>query len=194
MKHIGALFALCLTMAVAVPLAAQNPMPRTPRLDRPRARQGALRPGQQPGAPQNRAQLEQAVRRRMYQVVRNRVGLDDRQMQQLQRVNQQFEPRRRELNQQERDIRLSLRAQMTSASPDQARIESDWKRLRELQRQRLDILDQEDAQLAGFMTPLQRARYHAVQEQLRRRVEQMVQRRAAGAGAALDDSVPPPAR
>ena len=193
------LVAICLTAVAAAPAFAQGTTPREQRLERQRLRQ-ERRQGQlgqqQPGTNANRQQLVQQLQRKMYQVVKMRVGLDDGQMQQLQGVNRQFAPRRRDLNQQERATRQSLRAEMTSASPDQQKIDAQWKQLRVLQRQRLDILDQEDAQLSGFMTPLQRARYHAIQEQLRRQVEQ----RGAGAPGApanrppTDTSAAPPAR
>lgn len=190
------LLGACLTMAAAAPVVAQGTTPREQRLERQRARQerrqGQL--GQQPGANANRQQLVQQLQRKMFQVVKTRVGLDDGQMDKLQRVNRQFAPQRRDLNQKERAIRKSLRAEMTSASPDQQKIESEWKQLRALQRQRLDILDQEDNQLAGFMTPLQRTRYHAIQEQLRRQVELRAGAAAAGNAPVADSATTLPPR
>ena len=195
MNKLGIVLGLCLTVGAAAPAAAQGGTPREQRLERQRIRQERrqqmLGQARQPGGNANRQQLVQALQRKVYQVVKTRVGLDDGQMQKLQQVNRQFAPRRRNLNQQERALRQSLRAEMTSASPDQQKIEQQWKQLRDLQRQRLDILDQEDSQLAGFMTPLQRTRYHAIQEQLRRQVEM----RAAGAGGqppADSAATPPP--
>jgi len=185
----------CLTAAAMAPALAQGTTPREQRLERQRIRQERRQAlgQQQPGANPNRQQLVRQLQQKMYQVVKTRVGLNDDQMERLQRVNRQFAPQRRDLNQQEKAVRQSLRAEMTSASPDQQKIDSDWKQLRALQRQRLDILDQEDSQLAGFMNPLQRARYHAIQEQLRKQVEQ----RAGAAGAACQPpadtaSGPPP--
>lgn len=198
MTKLGVMLGLCLTIGAGVPAMAQGVTPREQRLERQRIRQQRRQEmlgQQQPGANANRQQLVQALQRKVYQVVKTRVGLDDGQMQKLQGVNRQFAPRRKQLNEQERALRQSLRAEMTSASPDQQKIEQEWKQLRGLQRQRLDILDEEDAQLASFMTPLQRARYHAIQEQVRRQVEQ---RAAGGAGAAanrpLADSAAAPPR
>ena len=195
MTKLGVILGLCLTVGAAAPAVGQRVTPREQRLERQRLRQERRQQtlGQQPGAGANRQQLVQALQQKVYQVVKTRVGLDDGQMQRLQGVNRSFAPRRKQLNEQERTLRQSLRAEMTSASPDQQKIEDQWKQLRGLQRQRLDILDEEDAQLAGFMTPLQRARYHAIQEQLRRQVEQ----RAAGAAVnrpLADSSATPPPR
>ena len=52
----------------------------------------ALLPGQQTGANPERAVLEQQVRARAAQITRERLGLTDAQMQQLQRVNSRFGP------------------------------------------------------------------------------------------------------
>jgi len=46
-----------------------------------------------------------------------------------------------------------------------------------IQRTRIDLAEQEQRDLAKFMQPAQRAGYLALQEQLRRRVEQMRRRR-----------------
>jgi hypothetical protein len=83
-------------------------------------------------------------------------------------VNQRFE------------TRLALRdAMRDSAGTDQSRISGYLDKLMQLQRQRIDLLEQEQRDLAQFMTPLQRARYTALQEQVRRRIDQMLRQRRA---------------
>ena len=52
-------------------------------------------------------------------------------------------------------------------------------RVLQLQRQRLDLMADEQKDLAGFLTPVQRAKYAALQEQIRRRVENARRQRAA---------------
>lgn len=59
------------------------------------------------------------------------------------------------------------------------RVAAALDRLLQVQRSRLDIVAEEQRDLAAFMTPVQRARYAALQEQLRRRVQTMQRRRAA---------------
>jgi hypothetical protein len=134
------------------------------------------------GAPGNRAQLERRFRQMLYQVTRRRVGLTDAQMNRLMPINQRFETERRAIQRQERDTRVGLRdAMRDSTHVDQTRITGYLDKLVELQRQRVDLVAQEQRDLAAFMTPLQRARYTALQEQVRRRIEQMVrQNRVAG--------------
>ncbi len=70
---------------------------------------------------------------------------------------------------------------MDTTSPDQGKIAAYEDQLVDLQRQRVAILAAEQKELSTFMTPLQVAKYRALQEQLRLRVEalrrrQMMQR------------------
>jgi len=145
-----------------------------PRRDAARPRAGIARqlPGDQQ-VPGNRAQLERRFQQMLYQMTRRRVGLSDAQMNQLVPINRRFETQRGELQQQERQTRLSLRDAMRDSTADQAKISGYLDQLVQLQRQRVDLFAQEQRDLAQFMTPLQRARYTAVQEQVRRRVEQL---------------------
>jgi hypothetical protein len=53
----------------------------------------------------------------------------------------------------------------------------------QIQRERIDLQIEEQRQLATFMSPLQRARYAALQEQIRRRLEGI---RASGVKALPD--------
>jgi hypothetical protein len=55
----------------------------------------------------------------------------------------------------------------------------------QLQRQRVELFAQEQRDLAQFMTPLQRARYTALQEQVRRRVEQLRRQNGVTADSTL---------
>lgn len=143
-------------------------------------------------APGNRAQLERRFRQMLYQVTRRRVGLSDAQMNRLMPINQRFETERRGIQRQERETRLALRdAMRDSTHADQARITSYLDKLVELQRQRVELVAREQRDLAEFMTPLQRARYTALQEQVRRRIEQMVRQNRAAADSAIAS---PPAR
>jgi len=146
--------------------------------------------GEQPA--QNRAQLEQRFQQMLFQMTRRRVGLTDVQMNQLVPVNRRFEQQRRQLQRQERETRLSLRdAMRDTAQVDQSRITGYLDKLVQLQHQRADLIEQEQRDLAQFMTPLQRARYTALQEQVRRRVEQLRRRNGANADSGATRSPTP---
>ena len=161
-----------------------------PRRESTLPRAGAARQRPDEGGTGNRAQLERRFRQMLYQVTRRRVGLTDAQMNQLMPINQRFETQRRAIQRQERDTRLALRdAMRDSTHADQPRITGYLDKLVELQRQRVELVAQEQRDLAAFMTPLQRARYTALQEQVRRRVEQMVRKNRTQGDSTL--GVPP---
>lgn len=131
----------------------------------------------------NRANLEQQVQQRIGQVTKQQLGLNDAQMAKLQETNRKFDERRRLVVDQERDVRMSLRDEMLR--PDSARqtqVAALLDRVIKTQRQRVDIQEQEQKELAGFLTPLQRAKYFALEQQVRQRVNQMRQAQMQGRG------------
>lgn len=135
-------------------------------------------PARREQAAPRRQQLEQQLRRRLWSVTKERVGLTDAQMSSLGQTTQKFDARRRSLNQAERAQRQVLRSQILAADKaDQGRVAAALDTLQQLQRQRLDIQGEEQAELAKFMSPLQRAKYVALQEQVRRRVESLRRQR-----------------
>ena len=130
-----------------------------------------------------RANLQARVRQRLAAVVRQRLNLTDDQMRQLTAVNAGYEGRRRALLSEERNARMSVRAELQRGQgADQKRVEAALADLFRVQRARIDLAEQEQRQLAKFLQPSQRAGYLALQEQLRRRVDEMRQRRGNPAG------------
>jgi hypothetical protein len=135
----------------------------------------------------SRAQLEQQVRERIAQVTRERLGATDEQMTKLQATNQKFDEQRRLLVDQERTARVALRKQMLRPDPaQQEQVSVLLDRVNTLQRQRLDINEAEQKELSGYLSPVQRAKYFALEQQVRQRVNQMrqAQAQAEGRGAA----------
>lgn len=134
---------------------------------------------QQPGTAARRQALEGRVRRALAGVVRKQLGLNDEQMQKLQRVDAKYAQQRRQTVRSERQTRLALRAAMQDSTPDQAKIASYMNDLVTAQRRRADILENEQKELSGFLTPLQRAKYQALRERLTRTMQNL-QRGGAG--------------
>jgi hypothetical protein len=133
----------------------------------------AQRPGPD-SAPARRQALEQRLRQRMASVVQERLRLNDDQMRRLGEVNRDIEGQRRLLHQQEREARIGLRAEvMRGDSANQDRVSRFVDQLIDVQRRRIELLSREQRALAEFMTPVQRAKYLALQDQLRRRMEEM---------------------
>lgn len=139
---------------------------------------GAQRVGGQPGTPRDRAALERRFRERYEQVVRERLALTDAQLAQLVEVNRRLDGRRRELFTEERTVRREMRQalQAPDGQANQDRVAELMDRAIRVQRSRLDLLETEQRELSAFLTPTQRAKYMGMQEQLRRRADEMRRR------------------
>jgi hypothetical protein len=159
-----------------------------------RNRNKALRPGRRmeqqppadaPGA--RRQQLEQQIRQRLWRVAKQRIGFTDDQMLRLERTSERFDVRRRELAQEEKVQRVALRSQiLADSAANQGAIAASLDKLHDLQRQRLEMQSDEQKEYATFMTPLQRAKYLALQEQVRKRLQELVRARPdSGLGATI---------
>jgi Spy/CpxP family protein refolding chaperone len=147
-------FALALAWALAAPLRAQD------------VAENSQRPA------------VQALQRRMLEVVQRTLGATDDQMRQLVDVNRKYEQERRALSQKDREARQSIRAEvLRDSQADQDKVARTLDELVEVQRQRIEIFTREQHDLARFLTPVQRAKYATLQEGLRRKVEQLRQRR-----------------
>ncbi len=170
---------LLLVVALLLPLGgaaagAQVIGRERPPLVRPGRRAEIVRDAQPPA---RRQALEAQIRRGFWRVVKQRVGFNDEQMLRLERTTQRFDERRRALGQQERAQRIALRAEVIAdSSANQASIAAALEQLQQLQRQRVELQADEQKELATFMTPLQRAKYFALQEQVRRRLQEAANR------------------
>ena len=158
-------FALIAAASVAAvePARAQQPAPR----------------------PDSANALQARVRQRLAAIAKQRLNLTDDQMKQLTAVNGSYEAKRRELFAQERQARTVVRTELQRGQQaDQKRVESALADLFKTQRARLDLAEQEQRDLAKFLQPSQRAGYLALEEQVRRRIDEMRRgRQQGGAGA-----------
>lgn len=169
-------------LALALPLlAVELPAQAVRARQVPLAGQGNAR----------RQQLEARLRQGLWRVTKNRVGLTDDQMTKLAQASRPFDLQRRQLAVQEREERLALRQEILAGqNANQQHIATSLDRVLDLQRQRAQLQIDEQRALSGFMSPLQRAKYAALQEQLRRRAENLRRQRAGAVDGAALDSVP----
>lgn len=122
----------------------------------------------------DRARLEQAVGARIEQMLRNQLGLTDAQIARVREVTARYAPRRHALLAEERQTRMALRQEVVGGDTTrQAQVAELMDRLLVGQRQRMELLEQEQRELAGVLTPLQRAAYLGIDEQIRQRLEGM---------------------
>jgi len=139
-------------------------------------------PPRDSAAAQRRAVLEGQLRQRIAAVVKERLQLTDAQAQQLQDAERRFELRRRDLMQREERLRRDLRQQLSpGVAADQQRVASLLDQIMAVHRDRVTMTEQEQRDLARFLTPVQRAKYLGLQGELRDRIEGM-RRRGAAAG------------
>jgi len=144
---------------------------------------GAVVAGAQPARANvqtQRPELEQALRQRMATVTKQRLGLTDQQMTQLEQSNSRFAPQLTQLLASERETRRQLRLELTSPTPNQQHVSTLIDQSLSLQQQRVSIVQAEQKDLARFMTPVQRARYVALQAEFRRRAQEMARQNANG--------------
>jgi Spy/CpxP family protein refolding chaperone len=133
----------------------------------------------QPAGPP--AGVQAQFQQRLGQLVKRQLGLTDAQYQKLIAVNQKYDAERRMLVQQERDIRITARDEVLKGDQaDQKHVAWLIDEMIKVQRARLAILESEQKDLSAFLTPVQRAKYLAIQEQVRKRLEAM--RNQAGQG------------
>jgi Spy/CpxP family protein refolding chaperone len=157
---------LLVTLAAA-PLGAQNPP------------DSAL-PPDAAGAKVLREQIQQ----RWQEHVRTTLGLTDAQAAKLRDSEQRFEAQRQEIRGRQRDLNQQLEAELQSGSPNQDRVRQLITE-RDANRARLQQVDRDqDQEMGGYLTPVQRARYQQARQVFRERVAELIrhrreQRRAA---------------
>ena len=147
-----------------------------------------LRPGARGGLrgqpPAERQLLQRQVRQAFAKAVRRQLNLSDDQMRRLQSVDLKYERERIALLRDERQARLALKGAMDDSSKvDQAKVDGYLSQLVKGQRARADLLESEQKELAGFLTPLQRAKYFAMKERLNRRMQELAQQNGARGAA-----------
>jgi Spy/CpxP family protein refolding chaperone len=163
MKRLAGLTALPLLLA-AITLGAQ-PVTKT-------------------AASPNRAALERQFRERTAKVAQQKLGLTDAQLAKLEETSARYAPQLNQLVVQERDTRRQLRLEMTSGNQaNQQHVSDLLDNTVRLQKQRIALVEAEQKDLAGFLTPIQRARYVALQAQFRNRAQELSRGNGARAGA-----------
>jgi Spy/CpxP family protein refolding chaperone len=149
---------LVLFLLASAVAAAQGPPDRGGR---------GRRGGPGVGAPRDSVRV--AIERR----IRAQVRPTDDQMTKLHQIDSRFEGRRTALNREEIKVRRDLRqALMDTVNVNPTRIGQLLDQMIAFPRRRATLMEEEQKDLAGVLTPVQRAKYHAIQEQVRRLIEQ----------------------
>ena len=136
-------------------------------------------------ARRDREDLRRRFQERFGAMIKDRLQLTDSQVVRLGETNRRFEEQRRLLTQQERDVRMSLRDELLATDQsriNQERVSSLLDRAIRVQRQRVELLESEQRELARFLDATQRAKLLGMQEQIRRNVGEMRGRRGPPPG------------
>jgi Spy/CpxP family protein refolding chaperone len=153
--RLGFLVAALLSLTVVVPLAAQRGPPTT-------GRRGG-----------DRAELEQAVRARMGEMMQQRLGLSEEEGARLSETVADFDAQRRQVGSQERALRLRVEALMLEGASDQAEAAELLQRMSDLGFEEAELGRAEQEALLEILTPLQVLRLHQMREQLGQRIRRL---------------------
>lgn len=137
--------------------------------------------------------LARQVRQAFQNRVRQELKLDQPKMRRLNQTEQSFTKQRAEVNQSERQTRVSIAAAMQdSAGPDQAKLQQYIDQLVQARHKQADLLEAEQKELSSFLTPMQRLQYLSLKEQLNKRLGEL--RQAGGGRRGEAPPGPPPER
>ncbi len=159
---------MLLAFTALSPVAAQvTPRPREPQ---------GLR-----GSEPRRAELERRFQQRIDAMVRQRLELSDEQALKLREVASRTETARRTLRREEMQARQAMRDELLAGdNANVSKVADLLDQLPRLERRRIELMEQEQRELSKFLSPVQRARYFALQDELRRNMQEL-QRRRLGA-------------
>ena len=184
-------FAWAATPLALTPTAAQSGPPGAGmRID------AAEQPGR-PARPmgEKRAAMERLLQARINNVIRQQLALNDEQFGKLQDVANHIEDDRRTLRTDELTTRFALRQELLAGDRvNETRVGELLDKLPKFERHRVELFEQEQRELSKFLSPSQRARYFALQDELRRNMQEMQRRRIGLDGAPPDSAGGPPQR
>lgn len=129
-----------------------------------------------------RDRLQQEIEQRFGAVVQRQLDLSNDQASKLRATEERFRPRRRAIMREQLLVRLGLQDQMR---PGEAADADSVRRLMDrMQANRSALLrleQEQDQEMSGYLTPVQRARYQMLRERLMQRLQD-VRRERAGQG------------
>ena len=156
--------ACILVLALAPALAAQVP-----------GDSGIAPPPPPDGA--EAGQLRAQVRQRWAAHVRSSLGLSDDQAGKLDATEQRFEQQRQPIRARQRQINQALNAELAAQAPNQDRVKQLMSERQQNQLKLQQVNRDEDREMQGYLTPVQRARYQEERRRFQERVAELVRHR-----------------
>jgi Spy/CpxP family protein refolding chaperone len=135
------------------------------------------RRGGRPDDPR-RGELERRFQQRVDAMVRQRLQLTDEQATKLREVASRAETTRRALRREEMQARQAMRDELLAGDhANESKVADLMEQMPRLERRRIELMEQEQRELSKFLSPIQRARYFALQDELRRNMQELQRRR-----------------
>ena len=129
--------------------------------------------------------LRGEIERRFAERVQANLGLNDEQMRKLKATHERIGPRRRQLIRQGLGYRMALQGQMrpgVAANPDSVRVYMDG--IKRVRAEQIALDEEEDREMAGYLTPVQRAQFHMMRTRLLERANELRRARQGRMGPA----------
>lgn len=141
-----------------------------------------------PGVQQNGRPMLDRADDFIDKIVRERLQLTDEQSAKLRAHGKKIDVDRMALRKEEREFREALRQELTpGVTPNDAKITELMNRWPTLERKRVALQEREQKELAAFLSPVQRARFFALQDEMRRMMQEAQWRRGEKDGKDGDD-------
>jgi Spy/CpxP family protein refolding chaperone len=151
---------MCLTLTL-VALASSTPA------------EAQRRPGSGRGGMQDREQLEQRIRARMGEMMRQRLDLTPEQGERLSEVVKEFDGQRRELGRQAQATRRRVEALILEGGQDDEEGLELLGRLSEIKLREAELFGVEQEALLEVLSPVQVLQFQALREQLGQRIRRL---------------------
>ena len=134
---------------------------------------GATTPADQAEA----QQLRKQIRQRWTEHVRSSLGLSDDQAGKLDATEQRFEEQRRPIRARQRQLNQALNAELAAPTPNEERVKQLMSERQQNQQQLQQVNRDEDREMQGYLTPVQRARYQEERRRFQERVAELIRHR-----------------
>ncbi|MEP6779295.1 MAG: hypothetical protein ABJC26_05350 [Gemmatimonadaceae bacterium] len=145
------------------------------------------------GAKLQRRPVVEQLQQRVDNLLRVRLQLSDDQFNKMREMNGRLDVERRQQRQEEGAVRRALRAELLpGATPNETKVAELQDKLLVLEHKRIALQETEQKELSGFMQPSQRARFFALQDELRRSLQEVQRKRAGAIGDSAGPPPPPP--
>ena len=122
-------------------------------------------------------QLREQVRQRWAEHVRSALGLSDDQAGKLDATERRFEEQRQPIRARQRQINQALNTELAAQTPNEDRVKQLMSERQQNQLELQGVNRDEDREMQGYLTPVQRARYQEARRRFQERVAELVRQR-----------------